>query len=78
MGVVLLAGIVLAIDHDDFQLWDGWVIAAIVLWALIGWAGDRSGKYYTERRRSPRAASRTRRARCSARLRAPAGLQTTS
>jgi hypothetical protein len=47
MGLTLLLGIVLAIDHDDFQLWDGWVIAAIVLWALIGWAGDRSGKYYT-------------------------------
>jgi hypothetical protein len=47
MGLTLLLGIVLAIDHDDFQLWDVWVIAAIVLWALMGWAGDRSGKYYT-------------------------------
>jgi hypothetical protein len=27
-------GIWLAILHDAFQVWDGWVIAAIVLWAI--------------------------------------------
>ena len=48
MVLVLVLGIVLAIDSDDFQLWDVWVIAAIVLWALLGEVGRRSGVYYTE------------------------------
>ena len=30
-------GIWLAILRDAFQVWDGWVIAAIVLWALPRW-----------------------------------------
>src|SRR5262245_8099994 len=33
MGLALLLGIVLAIDADEYQLWDVWVIIAIVLWA---------------------------------------------
>src|SRR5918999_4585145 len=48
MGLTLLLGIVLAIDSDDYELWNGWIIAAIIMWALAGWIGDRSGKYYTE------------------------------
>ena len=48
MGLTLLLGIVLAIDSDAFQLWDLWVIAAIVLWALFGEVGRRTGTYYTE------------------------------
>jgi hypothetical protein len=47
MGFALLLGIVLAIDADAYQLWDAWVIIAIVLWALMGWAGQRTGAYYT-------------------------------
>jgi uncharacterized membrane protein len=46
--LVLILGIVLAIDSDEFQLWDGWVIAGIVLWALTGAVGGRSGAYYTQ------------------------------
>jgi hypothetical protein len=47
MGLALLLGIVLAIDADAYQLWDAWIIIAIVLWAMMGWAGQRTGAYYT-------------------------------
>ena len=47
MGVALVLGIVLAIDSDSYQLWDAWIIIALVLWALVGWAGQRTGAYYT-------------------------------
>src|SRR5215211_9531473 len=32
--VAITFGIWLAILRDDYQVWDGWVIAAIVLWAI--------------------------------------------
>ena len=48
MGLLILIGIVLAIDSDDFQLWDGWVIAGILLWMLMGFTGGRTGTYYTD------------------------------
>ena len=35
-------GIWLAILHDAFQIWDGWVIAAIVLWSIAAVALLRS------------------------------------
>jgi uncharacterized membrane protein len=44
----LIFGIWLAIDHDDFQIWDGWVLAALVLWAVSGGLGDRAGKAFTK------------------------------
>jgi uncharacterized membrane protein len=47
MVVVLVLGIVLAIDSDDFAVWDAWVIAAIVLWAVFAELGRRTGVYYT-------------------------------
>jgi hypothetical protein len=48
MGLTLLLGIVLAVDSDAFQLWDPWVMAAILLWALFAEVGRRTGAYYTE------------------------------
>ena len=47
MGVALVLGIVLAIDSDAYQLWDAWIIIALVLWGLVGFAGQRTGAYYT-------------------------------
>jgi len=44
----LLLGIWLAVDADGYQVWDGWVIAAIVLWAVGTWAGARGGRTYGE------------------------------
>ena len=42
-----MLGIWLAIDLDDFQPWDGWIIASIVLWAIGGFTGSRVGAHYT-------------------------------
>jgi hypothetical protein len=44
----LIFGIWLAIDHDDYQVWDGWILAALVGWAISGWLGDQSGKAFTK------------------------------
>ena len=55
-------GIWLAILHDDFQVWDGWVIAAIVLWAIATVALLRSFVEYakpTERARALVASGQT-------------------
>ena len=42
----LVFGIWLAVSLDAYELWDGWVIAAIVLWAVAGGAGQRAGVEY--------------------------------
>jgi Predicted integral membrane protein (DUF2269) len=44
----LIFGIWLAIDFDAYQVWDGWVLAAIVLWAISAGAGQRGGQTYAE------------------------------
>lgn len=40
MGGVLLLGIALAIDIDGHEVWDVWVLIAIVLWFVAGRSGD--------------------------------------
>jgi len=40
----LVFGIWLAISLDGVQVWDGWVIAAIVLWFVAAETGRRSGE----------------------------------
>ena len=47
-GLVLLFGVILAVHSNRFNIWDGWVIAAIILFAAFGGVGQRSGAYYTE------------------------------
>ena len=42
----LVFGIWLAIRLDHVQIWSGWIIAAIVLWAVAVGAGSRSGAEY--------------------------------
>jgi uncharacterized membrane protein len=44
----LFFGIWLAIDADAYHVWDGWVIAAIVLWLIGGALGKRTGDGYRE------------------------------
>lgn len=44
----LVLGIWLAIDRDEYQVWDGWIIAALVLWAIAAETGRRGGIPYTE------------------------------
>jgi fucose permease len=48
LGLVFLLGVILAINSDRFEIWDGWVIAGIVLWALGMGVGQRTGKFYTD------------------------------
>jgi uncharacterized membrane protein len=44
----LVLGIWLALSVDDYEIWDGWIIAAILLWMVSGAAGGRAGKEYGE------------------------------
>jgi drug/metabolite transporter (DMT)-like permease len=34
--LTLVFGVWLAIDDDQYELWDGWIIAALVLWVIAG------------------------------------------
>ena len=54
MGVLIL-GIWLAIEVDGYEVWDGWVIAALVLWAIFAALGSREGKIYNAARDRARA-----------------------
>ena len=61
LGAIIF-GVWLAISLDFVQVWDGWVIAAIVLWAIATETGRRSGVEYEpclERARELVAAGRT-------------------
>jgi hypothetical protein len=40
----LIFGIWLALAVDGYALWDGWIIAALVLWAVGTAAGDMAGR----------------------------------
>lgn len=44
----LILGIWLAIDADEYKVWDGWVLAAIVLWAISAESSRRGGENYSE------------------------------
>jgi uncharacterized membrane protein len=45
VGTIVL-GIFLAFRLDGYAIWDGWIIAAIVLWAIAGGVGQRTGAEY--------------------------------
>ena len=45
VGTILL-GIWLAFKLDSYAIWDGWIIAALVLWAVAGALGQRTGVQY--------------------------------
>jgi len=47
-GGTIVLGIWLAISLDAYQVWDGWVIAAIVLWVISLTTGQRTGAAYTK------------------------------
>jgi uncharacterized membrane protein len=44
----LIFGIWLAIERDEYQVWDGWILAALVLWAIATELGRRGGTVYGE------------------------------
>lgn len=45
LGTIVF-GVWLAISVDAFRVWDGWVIAAIVLWAAAVGLGQRGGALF--------------------------------
>ena len=45
LGTIVF-GVWLAISLDAYELWDGWVIAALVLWVIVGAVGKRTGDGY--------------------------------
>lgn len=42
----LVFGIWLTIFVDGYELWDGWILASLVLWVLGAWAGGAAGKAF--------------------------------
>jgi len=44
----LVIGIYLAFAVDSYAIWDGWIIAAIVLWAISAALGQRTGAAYMQ------------------------------
>jgi hypothetical protein len=44
--VALVVGIWIAIRRPEYSPWDGWLVAAYVLWAIAGGVGGRAGKEY--------------------------------
>ena len=51
----LVFGIWLAIDVKGYELWDGWIIAAFVLWLVMGAFAGRAGKVINGTRNRARA-----------------------
>lgn len=51
----LAFGIWLAIDVKGYELWDGWIIAAFVLWLVMGAFAGRTGKIVNAIRQRARA-----------------------
>jgi len=45
-GGTIVLGIWLAFALDGYAIWDGWIIAALVLWAVSGAFGSRTGAAY--------------------------------
>jgi uncharacterized membrane protein len=47
VGTIVI-GIYLAFAVDSYAIWDGWIIAALVLWAVAGGLGQRTGAAYMQ------------------------------
>lgn len=45
-GGTIVFGIWLAFSVGGYDIWDGWIIAALVLWVLAAAAGSRTGAEY--------------------------------
>ena len=45
MGAIIF-GVWLAIDDDAYQVWDGWILASLILWAISGAVGGRAGQTF--------------------------------
>ena len=54
----LIFGVWLAISLDDYEPWDGWILASLVLWVIAAVSGETAGARY--KRAGARAAEVTR------------------
>jgi uncharacterized membrane protein len=45
-GGTIIFGIWLALSVGNYDLWNGWIIAALVLWVIAAVLGQRTGKEY--------------------------------
>jgi uncharacterized membrane protein len=48
MGGTIILGVYLAFAVDGYAIWDGWIIAALVLWAIGAVLGQRTGAAFLE------------------------------
>jgi hypothetical protein len=48
MGGTIVLGIWLAFSVGGYDIWDGWIIAALVLWVASAPLGQRTGAMYTQ------------------------------
>ena len=62
-ALVLIFGVILALDSNQFNIWDPWVIAGIVLWAITAGLGQRTGTCSRRPPSRPRATMPARRPR---------------
>jgi uncharacterized membrane protein len=46
MGGTILLGIWLAFSVGGYEIWDPWIVAAIVLWFVVAGLGQRTSKAY--------------------------------
>ena len=46
MGGTIVLGIWLAFSVGDYDIWDGWIIAALVLWVVTAAIGQRTSAAY--------------------------------
>jgi hypothetical protein len=44
----IVVGIYLAFAVGNYAIWDGWIVAALVLWAVAGGLGQRTGAAYMQ------------------------------
>ena len=47
-GGTIVLGIFLAFSVGDYDIWDPWIVAALVLWFVAAGLGQRTGKAYME------------------------------
>jgi uncharacterized membrane protein len=48
MGGTIVVGIWLAFSIGGYDIWDGWIIAALVLWVVSAGLGQRTGAAYMQ------------------------------
>jgi uncharacterized membrane protein len=48
MGGTIVFGVWLALSYGGYDLWDGWILAALILWFVAAALGQRTGKAFMQ------------------------------